>query len=165
MQIFISICSFRSPHPIPLRWLKALFHRQERSVYVHALKNFHIRHSEHLFTYHALRINHSIDWVTYESPNISVQYIITGVKPETVLTRLQSDLSFGYEHLKSDFKGYMKHSLKLIEAFKPLNIFPTTKPTHPAGENGTPNTTKKSKSKPTESSTSAKQGGHTRTPH
>lgn len=64
-------------------------------------------------TFHALHHKHGIICVTKDNPKITVQQIMTSIMLEALQTRLQSDLSFGYNHLKSELKGFMEHCLKL----------------------------------------------------
>lgn len=73
-------------------------------------------------TYHDLLRNHIVGWVTKENPKISGKDVTTEVRPEALRTLLQCHLSFGYKHLKSDFRALMSHCLRLRKAFQILYV-------------------------------------------
>jgi len=52
-----------------------------------------------------------------EEPQMAVRHIITAVKPETLRTRLEQDISLMHAHLKKDFLGFVKHGTEVSEAY------------------------------------------------
>lgn len=68
-------------------------------------------------SYHALVCKHGVGWLTAKNPKIAVQNVIVAVRPEALWTRLQSDSSFGYKNLKSDFRAFMTHWCRLSTRF------------------------------------------------
>ena len=61
------------------------------------------------------------------NPKIALGHFTSALRPEAPRTRLESDLAFGYIHLQTDFKAFMRHRLKLADAFQMLDIGPKKK--------------------------------------
>ena len=45
-----------------------------------------------------------------------MQHVLSAVRPTTLRDRLADDLDFSRHDLKEDFKGFLKHAIKLAEA-------------------------------------------------
>ena len=82
-----------------------------------------VSRTQNLFaSHHALLRKHGVSRIMEDNPKIAVRHVTSALRPKTPRTRLESDLSFGYIHLKTDFKAFMQHCLKLDDDFQMLDI-------------------------------------------
>lgn len=83
---------------------------------------------ENLFVDYIVLLRRSgLSWVTKETPKTAVYHVLSAIKPDIVKNRLKSDLDFAYNSLRKDFKGFMRHSIKVSEAFQLVDNGPKTK--------------------------------------
>lgn len=71
-------------------------------------------------SYFTLLRQHGLKWVLENSQKVAVYNIVSAVKTSTVRRRLESDLDLKVNHIHKDLKDFMKHALKLFEAFAML---------------------------------------------
>lgn len=67
-------------------------------------------------TYHLILCRHGLSWLPETNPKVAVNHVLQAVRPGSLCTRLQSDISFGYYSPKSDFRAFMAHTPKLAQA-------------------------------------------------
>lgn len=70
---------------------------------------------------------HGLKWIVTDNQKIAVQHVLSAIRPVSLKDRLESDLSFSHHPLKKDFKGFLKHSIRLAEAFQIVDSGPPTK--------------------------------------
>ena len=73
--------------------------------------------------------------------NVAVSHIISAIRPKTLKNRLQPDLDFAHYGLQKDFRGFMKHAVRLSESFQivysaPQSERPTKHQSRPRGGSG-----------------------------
>lgn len=74
---------------------------------------------ENLFVaYHSVLRRHGLSWILEDSPKIAVYHVLSGIRPQNLQNRLQSDLDFSHHELRKDFKTFMAHAVKLSEAWQ-----------------------------------------------
>lgn len=64
-------------------------------------------------SYHSILKRHRIAWSLEENQNVDVYHF-----PSDIKHSLESDLYLTQYGLRKGFKGFMKHTIKLSEAFK-----------------------------------------------
>lgn len=52
----------------------------------------------------------SINWLTYKTPKVAIKNALSSVNPVQLRARLEQDLALSYNHIKSDFQGFMEHA-------------------------------------------------------
>lgn len=100
---------------------------------------------ESLFViHHALLRRNGLSWLLETNENVAVSHIISAIRPKTLKNRLQSDLDFAHYGLQKDFRGFMKHAVRLSESFQivysvPQYERPTKHPSRPVADRGMAN--------------------------
>lgn len=56
--------------------------------------------------------------ITESNRNDTVYHVLSTVRPTHTKERLKLDLKLAYSDLKKNFKGFMKHGIKVSEAFE-----------------------------------------------
>lgn len=73
-------------------------------------------------TYSALNIpflrRNGLSWISKYNKNISVYHFLYTLRPESLRSRLQSDLYFSHHHFRKAFKSFMISSIKSEKAFQ-----------------------------------------------
>lgn len=78
---------------------------------------------ENLFiSYHTLLRRHGLSWLLTDNQKLAVHHVLSAIRPEILRSRLESDLDFSHHHLRKDFKAFMKHAIKLSDAFQLVDI-------------------------------------------
>lgn len=74
---------------------------------------------ENLFiSYRTLLRRNGLGWIVSANQKVAVQHVLSAVRPASLQARLKSNLEFSHTELKKDFSGFMKHAVKLSEAFQ-----------------------------------------------
>lgn len=66
-----------------------------------------------LVDYQKILRRHGVSWTLQENKKVAVVHVLSAIRPHSIKVRLESDLEFSKTSLKKDFKGFMKHELKL----------------------------------------------------
>lgn len=74
-----------------------------------------------------------LSWICKDNQKMAVYHIMGAVKPKSLHDRLESDLNLAYYHLRKDFRGFLRHAVKLSDALELLDNGP------PTNRNGKPN--------------------------
>jgi hypothetical protein len=62
-------------------------------------------------SYHTVVRRNSLAWLLTANQKVAFNHALSAVKPETLHTRLSSDLGFAHHNLKKDFKAFMAHAV------------------------------------------------------
>ena len=87
-------------------------------------KNARSRMESLFVSYHKLLRRHGVSWIVKNNQKVAVGHVLSCIKPATLQSRLQSNLEFSHHSLKKDFKGFMKHSIRISEAFQMVDTGP-----------------------------------------
>lgn len=68
--------------------------------------------------YISLLRRHGGKWTTESGPKIAFYHVLSAVRPAHVKKKIESILEFAYSNLKKNLEGFMKHALKVSEAFR-----------------------------------------------
>lgn len=74
--------------------------------------------------YHTLLVRNGLKWLIKDNPKIAVDHVLSAIKPQTLHDRLEADLSFAKYELRKDFHGFLKHAIRLAEAFQIVDSGP-----------------------------------------
>lgn len=77
--------------------------------------------------YHSLLSQQGVKWIIEDNQNLAVTHVLSATRPQSLRERLESDLSFSHHALKKDFKEFLKHAVKLSEAFQTVDNGPKKK--------------------------------------
>lgn len=92
---------------------------------------------ENLFiSYNGLLRRHGLSWLPNHNPKMAVRHVLAAVKPESLRLRLDLDLRLRHPEFKSDLSSFMKHAIRLADAFDVLDIGPKGQ-TRPKTKNST----------------------------
>ena len=69
--------------------------------------------------YHSLLSQNGVSWI--------IEHVLSVIQRQTLRERLESDLSFSHDELKKDLKEFLKHVVKLSEAFQLVDSDPIKK--------------------------------------
>lgn len=90
-----------------------------------------------LFTsYHILLSRNGLKWLIEDTPEVAVDHVLSAIRPQSLHDRLAADLYFAKYELRKDFQGFLKHSIRLAEAFQIVDSGPTSKNNDGCGGNG-----------------------------
>lgn len=81
-------------------------------------KNAKARMQDLFVSYHMILLRHGLKWIVTENQKVAVSHVLQAVPPATLRDRLQSDLAFSHHELRKDFPGFLKHAIRLAEAFQ-----------------------------------------------
>ena len=82
-------------------------------------------HMEGLFvSYHSLFSNHAVVWIISDNQKLSVNHVMSSIKPKYLKERLEADLDFSHHMLKKYFNGFRKHAVELSKDFALLDAGP-----------------------------------------
>lgn len=62
-----------------------------------------------------------IEWILRTNLLLGVQQVFSDIKPKQLRDRLESDLSFYWQHMSKRFNAFMDQALKVSEAFQILH--------------------------------------------
>lgn len=82
-------------------------------------------------SYHSLLSQNGVKWIIDENQKLTVTHVLSAVRPQSLRERLESNLSFSQHALKKDFKEFLKHAVKLSEAFQTVDTGPKEHPKKP----------------------------------
>lgn len=92
---------------------------------------------ENLFvSYHSLLRRHGLSWIIKDNQKIAVYHVLSAIRPESLRSRLESNLDFSHHHLRKNFKSFINHAIKLSKSFQLVDNGP---------EKTSPNKTSKDK--------------------
>lgn len=74
--------------------------------------------------YHSILAEQGLTWIVKENQKLAVSHVLSAIRPVTVKERLESDLGFSQNALKKDFSGFLKHTVKISEAFQLVDSGP-----------------------------------------
>lgn len=93
-------------------------------------------HMQDLFAnYHTILSRNGLKWIITDNQKVAVQHGLSAISPASLGDRLQSDLAFSYHPLRKYFKVFLKHAVKLAEAFQLVDSGPSPK-RHPGKSEG-----------------------------
>lgn len=75
-------------------------------------------------SYHGILRYQGMSWLTDSNPKVVTHYILTAVGPKSLRMGLKSGLSFARNHLKAEFRAFMKQTTHLVEAFQMVDLGP-----------------------------------------
>lgn len=81
-------------------------------------KNARSRIEALFISYQSLLRRNGLQWLTKKNERVAVMHFLSTIRPLSLQSRLQSDLSLSYHRLETDFKGFMAHAIKLSDAFQ-----------------------------------------------
>lgn len=73
---------------------------------------------DHLATFHTLLSRHGLQWLISDNQKISIQHVLSVVRPALVKERLESDISFFHHKLINYLNGFMHHAVNISELFQ-----------------------------------------------
>lgn len=91
------------------------------------IKNAATRMKDLLTKYHTTLSRHGLKWIVKENQKITVQHILSAVRRVSIREQLTCDLSFSRHHLHKDFTGFLKHAVRISEAFQLVDCGPSGK--------------------------------------
>lgn len=68
--------------------------------------------------YRSLLRTNGIKWVTEKTLKMAIKDVLSAIMPTYLRSRLKQDIGLSYHHLRADFNGFLKHALKVSEAFE-----------------------------------------------
>lgn len=71
-----------------------------------------------LISYQTLLCDNGCTWVLQNSKRTAVTHVISAIKPDHLKSRLSEELEFAHYDLRKDLKGFLKHKVKVEEAFQ-----------------------------------------------
>lgn len=74
--------------------------------------------------YHCLLSQNGVKWIIEENQKLAVSHVFSAIRPQSLRERLESDLSFSHHSLKKDCKNFLKHAVRLPEAFQLVDTGP-----------------------------------------
>lgn len=99
-----------------------------------------------LFTnYHTILVRNGLKWIIKDNQKVAVYHVLSAIRPNSLKERLESDLAFSHHDLRKDFLGFLKHAIRLAEAFQIVDSGPTNKK-NKATDTGNSNRANKSRS-------------------
>ncbi len=69
-------------------------------------------------SYHSILRDNGLSLVLENSQRVAVQLVLHAVRPVTLRGRLTDNLESAKYEIRKDFKGFMRHAIKLTEAFQ-----------------------------------------------
>lgn len=72
--------------------------------------------------YHQILRRNGLSWIVKDNQKVAVSHVLSAIRPLSLRTRLESDLELSHHELKKNFKGFMKHAIRLSEAFQLVDI-------------------------------------------
>lgn len=78
--------------------------------------------------YHSILNEQGLTWIVQDNQKLAVSHVLSAIRPVTLKERLESDLGFSQHALKKDFHGFLKHAVKLSEAFQLVDSGPRRRP-------------------------------------
>lgn len=77
--------------------------------------------------YYSILSQQGVKWIIEENQKLAVTHVLSAIRPQSLKERLESDLSFSHHALRKDIKEFLKHAVKLSEAFQPVDSGPKKK--------------------------------------
>lgn len=71
--------------------------------------------------YHGFSWRHGLSWVSESNLKLCVYHLISDIKPPRLRSRSEADLEHSQTNLKMYFKGYMKHAMGVLAAFRKVD--------------------------------------------
>lgn len=80
---------------------------------------------QYLFeNYHKMFVRNGLKWLIEENPTIAMDHVISVIKPQNLHNSVTGDLPFAKYELRKDFNCFLKHIIRLAEAFKIVDSGP-----------------------------------------
>lgn len=77
---------------------------------------------EDLFkSYHTLLEHNGPKWIIKDNKPIAVHHVLFSIRKTSLKERLESDFSFSHHDITKDCRAFMKHAVKLAEAFQTVD--------------------------------------------
>lgn len=92
-------------------------------------------------SYHTILVRNGLKWILEDNQKVAVYHVLGAIRPNSLRERLESDLSFSQHELKKDFKGFLRHAIRLAEAFQIVDAGPSHKKNRKE-DNATPSNSK-----------------------
>lgn len=73
-------------------------------------------------SYTSVLRRHGLKWVLESNQKLSVQHVVSAVKPTPLRQRFEADLDFAYSHLRKDLKPFMSQALEVSKAFEMSHV-------------------------------------------
>lgn len=72
-----------------------------------------------LFVKYQINISRQgLSWLINYNSKVAVYHVLCNIHPDHLQSRLRSDLDFAFSDLKKDLQVFMKHEIRLSDAFK-----------------------------------------------
>lgn len=69
-------------------------------------------------SYNSIFRRHELAWIKTDTEKVAVCYDYPAMVPESLRARLEAILELSYYEIRKDLTGFMKHEIKLAEAFQ-----------------------------------------------
>lgn len=69
-------------------------------------------------SYVTILSRNGLRWLIEENPKVAVYHVLSAVRPQSLQNRLTSDLSFSKYKFQKDWHAFLKHAVRLAEAFQ-----------------------------------------------
>ena len=69
-------------------------------------------------SYHTMLSRNGLLWLLKDNQKVGVTHVLSAIRPATLTEQLEGDLDFAHHGLKKDFQGFMRHAIKIAEAFQ-----------------------------------------------
>ena len=129
-------------------------------------KYFKSRMQSLFLDYYCLLRRHGLSWVVTDNQKVAVAQVLFAVKPKSLRDWLESDIEFSHVECRKDFKAFLKHAVRVAEAFKLVDTGPKSKPKSDKKDHkhrgGNKDTSRDSP--PGSSSTTTRSGSSSRSP-
>ena len=63
-----------------------------------------------------------------DNQKVAVSHVLSAIKPRSLRDRLSSDIKFSYIECRKDFKAFLKHAVRVSEAFQLVDTGPNARP-------------------------------------
>lgn len=77
--------------------------------------------------YHTILSRNGLKWIISDNQKVSMQQLLSEIKPTSLRERLDSDVAFSYHPLPKTFTWFLTHAVKLVEAFQLVDSEPPSK--------------------------------------
>lgn len=119
-----------------------------------ANKNARSRMEGLFISYHTILARQGLSWIIKDNQKLAVAHVLSAIRPQVLKERLEADLSFSQHALKKDFNKFLKHAVRLSEAFQLVDVGPRRKPKkNPRNRSGNPDHLQTEPSKDSDSTT------------
>lgn len=75
-------------------------------------------------SYTKLMIGNGLQWILQRKERMELSHVMGAIRPAQLRERIESDVELQKAYLKKKFKEVVEHAIKLVHAFKMIDVGP-----------------------------------------